>query len=43
MKKLLYIIAIAITTSLAFSSCTEDDVRPSKPNNGGGSGSLDPL
>jgi hypothetical protein len=43
MRKLFYIIAIAITTSMALSACTEDDIKPSTPNNNGGSGSLDPL
>lgn len=43
MKKLLYIMAFAIASSLAVTACTEDEVRPSKPDNGGGSGSLDPL
>jgi uncharacterized lipoprotein YbaY len=43
MKKLFYIMAIAIASSLALTGCTEDEVKPSKPNNGGGAGSLDPL
>jgi hypothetical protein len=43
MKKLFYIMAIAIASSLALTACTDDEVRPTKPSNGGGSGSLDPL
>lgn len=43
MKKLFYIIAIAFASSMALTACTEDEVKPSTPNNGGGSGSLDPL
>ena len=43
MKKLFYIMAIAIASSLALTGCTEDEVSPVKPNNGGGNGSLDPL
>jgi len=43
MKKFLYILAIAFASSLALTSCTEDEVSPVRPYNGGGQGSLDPL
>jgi len=43
MKKLLYIMAIAFASSLALTACTEDEVSPVRPYNGGGQGSLDPL
>jgi hypothetical protein len=43
MKKLIYVLVIAFVSSMALTSCTEDEVRPTKPSNGGGSGSLDPL
>lgn len=43
MKKIIYIMVIAFVSSMALTSCTEDDVRPTEPNNGGGAGSLDPL
>ena len=43
MKKLLYIMAIAFASSLALTACSDDEVSPVKPNNGGGAGSLDPL
>jgi hypothetical protein len=42
MKKILYILAVVLTTSLTFSSCTEDDVTPRTELAGGG-GSHDPL
>lgn len=35
--------AIAIASSIALTACTDDEVSPIKPNNGGGAGSLDPL
>lgn len=43
MKKLIYVLVIAFVSSMALTSCTEDEVSPVKPNNGGGAGSLDPL
>jgi predicted nucleic acid binding AN1-type Zn finger protein len=43
MKKIIYIMVIALVSSMTITSCTEDEVKPSKPNNGGGAGSLDPL
>ena len=43
MKKLLYIMAIALASTVTLTACTEDEVKPSKPNNNGGMGSLDPL
>ena len=39
MKKLLYIVMIAVATSLVFSSCTEEEVAPTTElDNGGGAG-----
>ena len=43
MKKLFYILTIAIASSLAFTACTEDEVKPAKDHPGGGTGSTDPL
>ncbi|HEY8513796.1 MAG TPA: hypothetical protein VIL31_17690 [Cyclobacteriaceae bacterium] len=43
MKKLFYIMAIAIASSLALTACTEEVSPVEKPHNGGGAGSLDPL
>ncbi|MFO7257389.1 MAG: hypothetical protein DIU61_006825 [Bacteroidota bacterium] len=44
MRKIIYILVIAFVSSMALSSCTEDEVSPvEKPHNGGGAGSLDPL
>jgi len=40
MKKIIYIVLIAITTSLTIISCTEENVAP-KTENGGGVGSVD--
>lgn len=38
MKKIIYIILLAISTSLIFSSCTEEEVAPATEtlSNGGG-------
>ncbi|HLT80004.1 MAG TPA: hypothetical protein VKZ86_03195 [Cyclobacteriaceae bacterium] len=43
MKKIIYIMVIALVSSMALTSCTEDEVSPVKPHNGGGAGSFDPL
>ena len=43
MKKFIYILVIASVSSMALTSCTEDEVSPVRPYNGGGAGSLDPL
>lgn len=45
MKKFIFILLVAITTSLSITSCTEEDVTPNtelKKVNSGGGGS-DPL
>jgi hypothetical protein len=38
MKKLIYIAVIALSTALAFSSCTEEEVAPVSETNNGGTG-----
>lgn len=42
MKKLLYIIVIAITTSTVITSCTEEEVRPTGGSTAIGT-SIDPF
>mgnify|MGYP005812080007 CR=1 FL=1 len=39
MKKIIYILLVAFTCSMAVSACTEEEVAPSTVMNGGGSGS----
>lgn len=39
MKKIIYVLLIAFTTSIAFTSCTEEEVAPTTVMNGGGQGS----
>jgi hypothetical protein len=41
MKKLIYIIVIGLASTITFSSCTEEEVRPVSSLNGGG-GASDP-
>lgn len=36
MKKILYIILFALTTSLSMTACTEEEITPSKQRNSGG-------
>ena len=36
MKKLFYIVMITFATSIAITSCTEEEVAPSSVMNGGG-------
>jgi hypothetical protein len=44
MKKILFILAMAVVTSVTFSSCTEEVVTPKSENTAGdGSGSTDPI
>jgi len=43
MKKLIYAIAIVITTAMSFSSCTEEEVKPNNDAIAGGGGPQDPL
>jgi hypothetical protein len=43
MKKLFYILLLSLASSIAFTACTEDEVRPAKPISGGGGGSQDPI
>jgi hypothetical protein len=39
MKKLIYILLITLTSTLAFTSCTEEEVTPiTTTGNGGGAG-----
>ena len=42
MKKLLYIFLLALTSSLAISSCTEEEVVPATELDNGGGGGMDP-
>lgn len=44
MKKLFYTLTLAFVLTLSFTSCTEEEIAP-KPEleNGGGSGSIDPI
>ena len=45
MKKIIYIAIISLTCSLAFSSCTEENVGPKTQTDapGGGGGGSDPI
>jgi hypothetical protein len=43
MKKLLYIVLFAFASSIAFSSCTEEEVTPTSETNSNGGGASDPL
>ncbi len=44
MKKFIFCALLAITCSLSFTSCTEEEVKPSaETSNGGGSGSTGPI
>lgn len=36
MKKFIYMAIIAVVTALSVSSCTEEEVKPSMENGGGG-------
>lgn len=38
MKKLIYLALFAFATSLAITSCTEEEVKPTTVMNGGGNG-----
>jgi hypothetical protein len=42
MKKIAYIILIAIASAITFTSCTEEEVMPTSGKNGG-AGVSDPL
>jgi hypothetical protein len=44
MKKLLYILAIVSASAIAFTSCTEENIKPTAKSEaaGGGGGSYDP-
>ena len=44
MKKLIYVILVAFVSSMAITSCTEDEVKPNTEggNSGGGEGT-DPI
>ncbi|NJM25721.1 MAG: hypothetical protein HC859_09760 [Bacteroidia bacterium] len=41
MKKLFYVLMFALASGLAITSCTEEEVKPST-DNGGGGGQIDP-
>lgn len=41
MKKIFYILLLAMTASMAITSCTEEEVAPSTEFNGGGNISSD--
>jgi len=43
MKKIIYIILLALTSTLAITSCTEEEVTPATDLNGGGGGTPDPT
>jgi hypothetical protein len=43
MKKLFYIMILALASSLTMTACTDEEVKPYKQPNTGGSGMLDPL
>lgn len=45
MKRIIYILAIAVSSSLVVTSCTEEEVAPTNTenDNSGGQGSGDPL
>jgi hypothetical protein len=42
MKKIIYFILFAITSSLAITACTEEDVTPSNEETNTGGGTTDP-
>ena len=42
MKKIIYAVVLTLLTSLAFTSCTEEEVKPSQHASGGG-GPTDPI
>jgi hypothetical protein len=43
MKKLFYILLFAFTTSVAISSCTEEEVKPATETDNGGGAVNDPI
>lgn len=44
MKKIIYILLLVLTSGMALTSCTEDEVKPvSDLENGGGNGGHDPI
>ncbi len=42
MKKFIYAVVLTLLSSLAFTACTEEEVKPSQNMNGGG-GPTDPF
>ena len=42
MKKIIYILLVAIASALTITSCTEENVAP-KTENGGGTGGVDGI
>ena len=42
MKKILYVLLIAFSTSVALVSCTEEEVVPTTQGDNGGGGASDP-
>lgn len=43
MKKLLYIFALALVTSLTISSCTEEEIKPQTESSNNGGGAIEPI
>lgn len=45
MKKFIYVLFIALVSSVAISGCTEEEITPTQESSGsnGGGGSADPL
>ncbi|HPM30192.1 MAG TPA: hypothetical protein PLJ60_07625 [Chryseolinea sp.] len=43
MKKIIYTLLVAFACSLAFTSCTEEEVTPTSELSGDGGGASDPV
>jgi len=43
MKKLIYILLLAVSISASFTACTEEEVTPTSDVRNGGGGVADPL
>lgn len=41
MKKVIYMLLIAVTSAMALTACTEEEIKPNATMNGGGGG-MDP-
>ena len=42
MKKLIYILVIGLVSSMAITSCTEEEVKPKQESGNTGGGGIDP-